>query len=162
MIAAIFALTLASSTFHAGAYVPVRMVAKPCGGMNRSPELHWSGVPPQAKSLAIVMHDPDAPHAGDFYHWALYDLAPSATSLPEAASATGATSGINDTGATGFFGPCPPPGKVHHYHITLYALDVAHLGVSRPLTAEALLARIKGHVIAKSTLIGLYATTAPR
>lgn len=158
MIAHLLALTLLSTSFTNDARIPTRMAAKPCGGENRSPELHWSGAPHAAKSLAIVMHDPDAPRAGGFTHWVLYDLAPMSTSLPEGATLEPSSTGVNDTGATGYFGPCPPPGKPHHYHITLYALDVAHVGAARPLSEAELLARIKGHVVAEATLTGLFAT----
>ncbi len=141
MIPTLFALTLASGTFQPNTTVPIEMVAKDCGGANVSPELHWGGVPAGTKSLALIVHDPDAPVPGGFYHWAIDDLAPADGHL--AANA-----------GRGYYGPCPPPGKVHHYHFTLYALDIK-LGAAA-LSAQQLLGRIAGHVIAQTTLTGLY------
>jgi phosphatidylethanolamine-binding protein (PEBP) family uncharacterized protein len=141
MIDVLFALTLESATFRPGATVPLSMVAADCGGSNVSPELHWRDVPKATRSIALVVHDPDAPVPGGFYHWWLYDLAPD---IHLAANA-----------GRGYHGPCPPPGKLHHYHFTLYALD-EKLGPAGTLDARQLLARIKGHIIAQTTLTGLY------
>jgi phosphatidylethanolamine-binding protein (PEBP) family uncharacterized protein len=145
MIAFTLAMTLLSGTFQPNATVPLTMVAKDCGGSNVSPELHWSGVPAGTKSLALIVHDPDAPVPGGFYHWALYDLTPGLTHF---------AAGIE----RGYYGPCPPAGKVHHYHFTLYALDVENVGAAGKLDAKQLLAKIQGHVIAQTTLTGLYQT----
>jgi Raf kinase inhibitor-like YbhB/YbcL family protein len=152
----VLALVLASSTFANGATVPRTMVAVACGGSNVSPELHWSDVPAGTRSFALIVHDPDAPHPGGFYHWVMYDLPVSLTRLPGSAKIAMQRSGRNDTGSTGYFGPCPPPGKVHHYHFTLYALDVARIGATQPLTAAELQARIRGHVLAQAETVGLW------
>ena len=141
MIDVLFALTLESTTFRPGTTVPLTMVATDCGGANISPELHWRDVPTKTKSLALIVHDPDAPRPGGFYHWWLYDLAPSER--------------LSANAGRGYYGPCPPPGKLHHYHFTLYALD-EKLGAAGTLDARQLLARIRGHVIAQTTLTGLY------
>jgi len=125
MMVPMLALTLLSATFQANATVPLTMVAKDCGGSNISPELHWSDAPAGTKSFALTVHDPDAPIPGGYYHWALYNLAPSETRL---------AAGIG----RGYYGPCPPPGKVHHYNFTLFALDAAN------------------NIIAQTTLTGLY------
>jgi phosphatidylethanolamine-binding protein (PEBP) family uncharacterized protein len=143
MIALAFAVTLFSTTFAPNTTVPLTMVAKDCGGSNISPELHWSGIPAAAKSLALIVHDPDAPVPGGYYHWWLYDLPVTQTHLS-------ANAGL------GYYGPCPPKGPVHHYHFTLYALDVRNVGAAGKLDAKQLLAKIKGHVIAQTTLTGLY------
>lgn len=147
----LFALVLTSTTFAAGATVPNSMVAIPCGGANRSPELQWKGEPPGTRSFALILHDPDAPHAGGFYHWVLYDLPRSTHRIaPEAQFAADQT-GRNDSSTLGYFGPCPPPGKLHHYVFTLYALDVDRLSPSQPLTAADLLVRMRGHILAEAT-----------
>ncbi len=161
MIAVALALTLTSSSFAPNARIPTRIAAPPCGGENRSPELRWSDAPARTRSFAIVMHDPDAPRAGGFTHWVLYDLPASTTSLAENAALPAGERGTNDTGAIGYFGPCPPPGKAHRYRITLYALDVAHVRARHPLTESELLARIAGHVLAQRTLVGRFATVRP-
>ena len=152
----LLALVLLSSTFVNGSTVPRAMVAVPCGGSNASPELHWSGVPAGTQSLAIITHDPDAPHPGGYYHWVAYNLPVRLTHLPVSAAIAPARSGRNDTGSLGYFGPCPPPGKVHHYHFTLYALDERSIHAGRPLTAEQLEVRIRGHILAQATLTGLW------
>jgi phosphatidylethanolamine-binding protein (PEBP) family uncharacterized protein len=140
----LLALVLTTTTFTPGGTVPMSMVAVPCGGQNVAPALHWSDPPRGVVSWALIVHDPDAPHPGGFYHWVEYG-----SHLSQ--------SGTNDTGATGYFGPCPPPGKVHHYHFTLYALDTTIVS-AKPLTAPQLLARMHGHILAQTTLIGTYAS----
>lgn len=136
-------LVLTSTTFAAGATVPASMIATPCGGSNISPHLAWSGVPNGTRSLALILHDPDAPHSGGFYHWVAYGFGPSDRVPTDV--------GSNDTGSTGYFGPCPPPGKLHHYVFTLYALDTP-VKSAQPLTATQLLQRMHGHILAQTTL----------
>ena len=115
-----------------------------CTGGNVSPALQWSGVPAGTKSLALQMYDPDAPTGSGFWHWAVYNIPPTTTSLAQgsgnsAASlpsgAFGGTTEFFDTGATGgngnYGGPCPPTGdKPHRYIFTLYALAVDKLEVA--------------------------------
>lgn len=109
-----------------------------CAGGNVSPALVWSHVPAGTQSLALTMHDPDAPTGSGFWHWAVYSLPPTATGLAQGAgNAMGAlpkpaVAGMNDfhdtgvTGANGLYGgPCPPAGDApHRYVFTLYALAV--------------------------------------
>jgi len=109
-----------------------------CTGGNVSPALEWSGVPAGTKSLALQVHDPDAPTGAGFWHWAVYNIPPTATGLAQGAGnspdtlpapAYGGNTDFFDTGATGvngnYGGPCPPVGDApHHYHFTLYALAV--------------------------------------
>lgn len=159
----LLALLLFSTTFADGSTVPHAMVARPCGGANVSPQLNWSQVPAGTRSFALIVHDPDAPAPGGFYHWVAYNIPPSQLMLPQGAGGFGAgKDGRNDAGTIGYFGPCPPPGKVHHYHVTLYALDVRTIEAMQPLTARELLARLRGHVLAQTTRIGLWRATSPR
>lgn len=109
-----------------------------CTGGNTSPELVWSNVPVGTKSLALQVHDPDAPTGSGFWHWAVYNIPPTATGLARGAGnapstlpapAFGGTTDFLDTGATGangnYGGPCPPAGDIpHRYVFTLYALAV--------------------------------------
>jgi Raf kinase inhibitor-like YbhB/YbcL family protein len=149
-------MTLLSATFAPGATVPPSMLAHDCGGANKTPELHWSGVPNGTASFALVLHDPDAP-SGTFYHWILYDIPGTARSLARGADPSGAQHGTNSTGSADYYGPCPPPGSPHHYVITLYALDVQKIGPSTPpLSATDLQSRIKGHVLGHATLTAIY------
>jgi Raf kinase inhibitor-like YbhB/YbcL family protein len=109
-----------------------------CTGGNVSPALEWTNVPPGTKSLALQVLDPDAPTGSGFWHWAVYNIPPTATGLAQGAGnspeglpvpAFGGTTDFFDTGVTGangnYGGPCPPQGdKPHHYNFTLYALAV--------------------------------------
>ncbi len=144
IVAAALAFQLVSSTFKPNTTMPLSTVAKDCGGQNISPELHWSNAPAKTKSFALIVHDPDAPRPGGFYHWVVPNIPVSAVML-----------GAGTDLYKGYYGPCPPPGKVHHYHMTLYALDV-DLETKEPLDAKALLSRIKGHILGQATLTGLY------
>lgn len=152
----LLALLLTSATLANGATVPRAMVAVPCGGQNRSPQLSWSAVPRGAVSFALIIHDVDAPHPGGFYHWVLYDLPRGTRFVRSGTTPAGAAEGVNGTGATGYFGPCPPPGRLHHYHITLYALDT-RIRAAQPLTAPQLLDRMRGHVLAQAEIVGVFA-----
>lgn len=112
-----------------------------CSGGNISPALEWRNVPAGTKSLAVQIHDPDAPTGSGFWHWAVYNIPPTATGLPQGAgnsSATlpapafGGSTDFQDTGATGangnYGGPCPPVGDIpHRYMFTVYALAVDDL-----------------------------------
>lgn len=157
----LLALVLLSSTFTNGATLPRATGAIPCGGSGVSPELHWSNAPAGTRSFALIVHDPDAPAAGGFYHWVLYDIPPDTTTLPESAQIRANRSGRNGFGTIGYGGPCPPAGKAHHYEFTLYALDIASVHATEPLNALDLLARMRGHILVQSTLVGMFAT-APR
>jgi Raf kinase inhibitor-like YbhB/YbcL family protein len=109
-----------------------------CKGDNVSPALEWKNVPAGTKSLALQIHDPDAPTGSGFWHWAVYNMPADTKGLPQGAGnapgtlpagAFGGSTDFNDTGATGangnYGGPCPPAGdKPHRYVFTLYALGV--------------------------------------
>jgi Raf kinase inhibitor-like YbhB/YbcL family protein len=109
-----------------------------CTGGNVSPALAWSNVPAGTKSLALQIHDPDAPTGSGFWHWTVYSIPATTTALPQGAGnspstlpvpAWGGANDYLDTGATGvngnYGGPCPPVGdKPHRYNFTLYALAV--------------------------------------
>lgn len=151
----LLALVLTTTTFAAGSAVPKSMIAIPCGGENRSPELQWKNAPAGTRSFALILHDPDAPHAGGFYHWVLYDLPPSMHSIARNAQFAANQTGSNDTSTLGYFGPCPPPGKLHHYVFALYALDIANLNAPKPLSAPELLERMRGHILAEAALTGM-------
>ena len=135
-----------------------------CAGGNRSPALIWSGAPAGAKSFAMSLFDPDAPTGAGFWHWVIFDIPASATSLPAGAgdpnsalAPPGAVAGRNDAGAIGYFGPCPPEGdKPHRYRFELEALDVAKLGLDAGAAAASVAERVRRHLLAKATLIGIW------
>lgn len=124
-----------------------------CSGQNISPALEWSNVPNGTKSLALQVFDPDAPSGSGFWHWAVYDIAPTVTGLAQGAGndasrlpagAFGGNTDFLDTGLTGgngnYGGPCPPQGDPpHRYIFTLYATAVDKLEVagSVPKTGTA-------------------------
>ncbi len=129
-----------------------------CDGEDLSPPLTWSGAPPGTQSYALIVYDPDAPK-GIFYHWLLYNIPPDLTSLPEGVPKGGETpyglQGINDFGALGYGGPCPPPGSTHHYVFILLALDTK-LGIGAGAAISDLLKALDGHVLAYAKLVGIY------
>ncbi len=154
--ASAFALT--SAAFANNADIPVEYS---CDGKSSSPALAWTGAPDGTKSFALVMHDPDAPRAGGFTHWVLYDIPPDATGLSAGASPggplpEGAQQGANGSGANQYTGPCPPKGgPAHHYSFTLYALDAA-LNLPAGKSKADVESAIQGHVLAQTQLTGLF------
>lgn len=150
------AMELRSPAFAPGQPIPVKFT---CAGKDLSPPLTWRGVPAQAKSLALILSDPDSP-GGRFVHWAIYNLPATTSGLGEDLNkipvvAGGGQQGLNSRGGYGYTGPCPPPGRVHHYHFDLYAVD-------QPLTlggatGAQLRQTLTGHVIAQAQLIGTFA-----
>jgi phosphatidylethanolamine-binding protein (PEBP) family uncharacterized protein len=107
----LLALVLLSSTFTNGATLPRPTGAIPCGGSGVSPELHWSNAPAGTRSFALIVHDPDAPAAGGFYHWVLYDIPPDTTTLPESAQIRANRSGRNGFGDDRLRRPLSAGGK---------------------------------------------------
>lgn len=152
VLAAAGTMQLRSNDFTAGGVIPRSFMAAECGGKNRSPQLSWSGTPPAVKSFALIVHDPDAPIPGGFYHWIVYNLPAPTRSLAPAEKLAADQVGETSTGRAEYDGPCPPPGPEHHYVFTLYALDLAHIAPSAPLTASQLRDRIAGHVVARALL----------
>lgn len=152
-------LSLNSSAFAAGEEIPRQYT---CEGADISPPLTWNGVPPGAKSLVLIVDDPDAPDPAaprmTWVHWVLYDIPPDTTSLPEDTARRGlpdgAREGTNDWKRTGYGGPCPPIGR-HRYFHKLYALDKALGDLGEPDKA-ALEAAMQGHVLSRTELIGTY------
>lgn len=150
-------MKLTSSAFADGERLPARFSLD---GENRSPPLAWSGLPEETKSLAVICDDPDAPR-GTWHHWALFNLPPDRSGLPEGFSrgkaVAPASEAINDFKKSGYDGPAPPPGHgTHHYHFRLLALDVAGLALSGRATCRQVAAAAARHVLASAELIGTY------
>lgn len=144
------AFKLSSPAFADGAEIPTRYT---CDGDDISPRLTWSDVPDGARSLALVLHDPDAPR-GSFTHWVVSDLPADLTELAE--GSTQGTQGRNSFGRTGYGGPCPPArDQPHRYRFTLYALDVPTIALS-DRTREELERKIGTHVLGTAQLMGRY------
>ncbi len=151
-------MEISSPSFSPQGSIPEKYT---CEGSDTSPPLAWSGVPPSARSLALIVDDPDAPDPRapkmTWVHWVLYNLPPKTTSLAEGASRSppqGARDGLNDWKRTGYGGPCPPIGR-HRYFFKLYALDVALPDLGKPSKAD-LLKAMEGHVVGNAELVGTY------
>jgi hypothetical protein len=149
-------LEIRSAAFQPNGAIPKKHT---CQGEDVSPPLSWTGVPSGAKSLVLIVDDPDAPDPKaprmTWVHWVLYDLPPSSNGLPEGgALPKGTREGINDWKRTGYGGPCPPIGR-HRYFHKLYALDVA-LGDLGRTTKVDLEKKMEGHVLAKAEVVGTY------
>lgn len=126
---------------------------------NVSPEISWTGVPANAKSLVLMMEDPDAA-LKPVTHWLVANIPPAVTGFPENAPKTesfnGAVQGGNHTGKIGYFGPMPPPAdKPHGYHFQIFALDTT-LNLPSGFNRQALIDAMKGRVIAKGEIVGRY------
>ena len=152
-------LELASTAYSEGDEVPTLYS---CDGDNISPPLAWTGAPEGTVSFALIFDDPDAPDPAKprmtWVHWVLYNIPGTARSLPEGVTQSdlpkGTLDGLNDWKKPSYGGPCPPVGK-HRYFHKLYALDVVLPDLGQPRKAK-LEKAMKGHVLAKSELIGLY------
>lgn len=134
-----------------------------CDGQNVSPELHWSDAPKGTKSFAVTVYDPDAPTGSGWWHWVVFNIPSSATSLPadfgdlSKSQKINATQSITDYGKAGFGGACPPRGdKPHRYLFTVHALDVDHLDIDPKSSAALAGYMINAHSLAKATLVSYY------
>jgi len=153
-------MQLTSPAFKERARIP-----KPhtCDGANVSPRLDWTGAPAGTNSFALIMDDPDAP-PGTWVHWTVWNVPASATSLAEGlpkdadladGSRQGRVYGVKEFSKTGYWGPCPPPGKPHRYIFRLHALDCA-LDLPASTNRFQLDAAMKGRILASAELVGLY------
>jgi len=152
-------LKITSPAFADNASIPSKYT---CEGEDVSPPLAWAGVPAAAKSLVLIVDDPDAPDPKaprmTWVHWVLYGLAANSDGLPEGAGAgalpPGAKAGLNDWKRADYGGPCPPIGR-HRYFFKLYALDTALTELDKPTKAQVE-AAMRGHVLAEAQMIGTY------
>ena len=143
-------MKITSPAFAEGANIPVKFT---CDGSDTSPPLKIDGAPAEAKTLVLIIDDPDAP-SGLFTHWLVWNIDPKTQSLAEANSA-GGVEGKNDFGKTGYGGPCPPSGT-HRYYFRIFALD-EQLSLKPGARRKEIDAAMKGHVIAQGELMGRYA-----
>jgi Raf kinase inhibitor-like YbhB/YbcL family protein len=143
-------LELTSTAFDDGEPIPSKHTAD---GEETPPPLEWDFVPEGTRSLALIVHDPDAP-SGDFTHWLAWNIDPGTGGLDEATAAP--PQGANGFGRTGYGGPAPPEGHgPHRYFHRLYALDTK-LDLEEGAAREQLEAAIEGHVLAEAQLMGTY------
>jgi Raf kinase inhibitor-like YbhB/YbcL family protein len=157
-------LELTSTAFQHNGDIPQRYT---CEGEDISPPLAWRGVPERARSLALIVDDPDAPDPAaprrTWVHWVLYNIPSDAAGLAENCGGRGGfpqtLDGRNDWGRPGYGGPCPPIGR-HRYFHKLYALDTVLPPLPTPDKAH-LVAAMKGHVLEETALIGGYRKRHP-
>jgi Raf kinase inhibitor-like YbhB/YbcL family protein len=150
-------MQLKSSAFRAGGAIPARYT---CEGEDISPELSWTDIPARTKSLALILHDPDAPREGGFTHWVVYDIDPSLRQIDENTPKQEKFAGIgiqgsNDSGKIGYMGPCPPSGQ-HRYVARLFALDT-ELNLRPGASHHEVESAMQGHILEKAALMGTYA-----
>ena len=148
---------LTSTAFEPDGAIPVKYA---CLGANVSPALNWTDPPAGTQSFALIVDDPDASSATPAVHWLIYTIPATqrarAENTPKKATLTdGSRQGKNTAGKLGYSGPCPDPGKLHHYFFKLYALDYIPDLKAKAKIADVE-AAIKDHVLAKSELIGRY------
>lgn len=145
--------TITSEAFTDGSKIPVLYT---CSGKDISPPLAWSNAPEKTQSFVLVFSDPDAP-AGTWYHWVIYNIPSSTQELAENIKQlpAGSVLGKNSWDKERYNGPCPPPGKPHHYIFTLYALDTK-LNTPDGIDALTLQKLMKTHVLQHVQLIGLF------
>jgi hypothetical protein len=140
-------LTVKSPAFPSNSAIPAKYT---CEGDNINPELQIGDIPKEAKALALIVEDPDAPK-GTFDHWIMWNI-PVTDKIKEN-TATG-MQGQNGRNESKYYGPCPPSGT-HHYHFKVYALD-EKLDLPASATKQQLLDAMEEHTLATGELVGLY------
>ena len=146
---------LSSSAFKANGLIPKQYT---CDGINISPSLSWNNIPENAKSLTLILDDPDAP-GRTWVHWIIYNMPPISKGLQEGVLplqnfSHDTKQGLNDFNKIGYGGPCPPSGT-HRYFFKLYALDTK-LNLEAGATKKQLENAMKDHILAQAELIGKY------
>jgi len=149
-------MELKSSAYPDGGTIPVRYT---CEGENISPALSWEDPPAETKSFALILQDLDAPRAGGFTHWVVYDVDSRTSRIQENTPRQGKVAGLgmqgkNDSGRIGYMGPCPPSGT-HRYIMRLFALDT-NMDLKPGALHEQVEASMRGHVVEEATLMATY------
>lgn len=146
------AFDIYSKTIRDNLFMAIEQVSDKCGGSNVSPDLEWSGVPKEAKSLALIVHDPDAPREHGWYHWIVVDIP-----ITTAGVGKGMKFAEPAREIAGYNGPYPPVGHgVHHYHFTIYALNIEKIELAPDMKPYEIEEAVKAHALSKATITGLY------
>ena len=160
------AFVLKSGSFADGDMLPKAFVhsAMGAGGDNLSPDLSWSGAPEGTQSFALTLYDPDAPTGSGWWHWVVYDIPATVTSLPRGAGAAGgailpagAKMGHTDFGTADYGGAAPPPGHgPHRYIFTVFAVDTERLNVTPDNSGAVFGFNLHFHTLAKASITATY------
>jgi Raf kinase inhibitor-like YbhB/YbcL family protein len=142
-------ITVSSAAFTEGGDIPRRYT---CDGQDLSPPLSFAGVPSDARELALLVEDPDAP-GGTFVHWVAWGIDAAKSGLAEGETAPG--SGTNDFGRPGYGGPCPPRGPAHRYVFSVFAVSDP-LNLAAGASADDLRRALAGRVVADGRVAGRY------
>lgn len=143
-------MKITSSVFQYGERIPKRYT---CDGEDVNPPLQFHDIPQGAKSLVLIMDDPDAP-GQTWLHWTVFNIPPQTTTIDEGDLPQEAKEGKTSFGRTGYGGPCPPSG-VHRYFFKLFALDTI-LDLPHGATLQELEEAMNGHILAQAELMGTY------
>ena len=143
-------MKVTSSAFQEGGNIPSKFT---CDGADVNPALRFEGAPAEAKSIVLIVDDPDAP-VGLFTHWLVWNIDPKTSEIAENSAPGGAVQGTNDFPKKGYGGPCPPSGA-HRYYFKIFALDQT-LDLKPGAKRAEVDAAIRGHVIAQGELMGRY------
>jgi len=143
-------MRLSSSAFESNQLIPARFT---CDGADVNPSLEIEEVPEEAKSLVLIVDDPDAP-MGTWIHWLVYNIDPSVFSIDEDSLPKKGIEGLNDFGKIAYGGPCPPSGT-HHYHFKLYALNKV-LELAPSAKRKEVEKAMAGAIISQVELVGIY------
>jgi len=143
-------MKIESTAFKDNKLIPPKYT---CDGENINPPLGISDVPENAKSLVLVVDDPDAP-GGTFVHWTVWNISPHIKEIPENSCPQNSVEGITDSGRSGYCGPCPPYGT-HRYFFKLFALNTT-LDLDTSVKAANIEKEIEENILVKTQLVGLY------
>jgi Raf kinase inhibitor-like YbhB/YbcL family protein len=143
-------MIIKSPVFQNNEFIPSNFT---CDGAGANPELEFEEIPAEAKSLALIMEDPDSP-VPNFTHWIIWNIGPKTKSIKEGEVPEGAAEGGNDARKTGYIGPCPNKGT-HRYVFNLYALS-DYIDLPAGSDKESLRNAIKDKILASARLIGIY------
>ena len=141
-------ISVHSPQFADGQTIPA---ANTADGGSKPPEMSWTGEPPGTQSVALIVDDSDA---NGFVHWIVYNV-PAGANKIDTGTPSGSAQGKNGQGGSEYYGPHPPPGKPHHYHFHVYALD-SRLSLDPGASKDELLGAMSGHVLADGELVGVF------
>lgn len=156
-------ITITSPSLTEGSNIPAEFTCA-VGANFKSPQLNWTGVPAEAASIVLYLHDLDPhPNGGtdDVLHWVVWNIPPATKGLAagvknEVGAIEGAVQGVNTHATTGYYGPCPPPGQPdHHYVIEVFALN-KKLQLSEKATRHELMDAMNGSIVGHGVLVTLF------